>query len=68
MTAVRFWLSGMQLEKMDKVVTYAIKKGVPPALSFLPNSDKIQDDIEHQDFDLLITFGCSSNTVAAAKE
>lgn len=50
---------GMQLEKMGKEVTYSIKKGVPPALSFLPNSDKIQDDIVHKNFDLLITFGCS---------
>ena len=51
---------GHQLEKMAKVVTYAIKKGVPPTLSFLPGADKIQDDIEHENFDLLITFGCSS--------
>ncbi len=51
---------GHQLEKMGKVVTYAIKKGVPPALSFLPGSEKIQDDIDHHNFDLLITFGCSS--------
>jgi len=53
---------GNQLEKMGKQVTYAIKKGVPPALNFLPGSEKIADDIEHQDFDLMITFGCSSKT------
>lgn len=51
---------GSQLEKMGKQVTYAVKKGVPPNLSFLPGSEKVADDIEHQDFDLLITFGCSS--------
>ena len=33
---------------------------MPPALSFLPGADKIADDIEHKNFDLLITFGCSS--------
>ena len=53
---------GHQLEKMGKVVTYAIKKGVPPYLSFLPGAEKIADDIEHRNFDLLITFGCSSKT------
>ncbi len=51
---------GYQLEKMGKTVTYSIKKGVPPSLNFLPNSNKIADDIEHKNFDLLITFGCSS--------
>jgi len=51
---------GHHLEKMGKVVTYAIKKGVPPALAFLPGSEKIADDIDHHNFDLLITFGCST--------
>ena len=50
---------GRQLEKLGKHVTYAIKKGVPPNLSFLPGTEKIIDDITHEDFDLLITFGCS---------
>jgi phosphoesterase RecJ-like protein len=50
----------MQLEKMGKQVTCAIKKGVPPALSFLPGAEKIHDDISKIDFDLVITFGCSS--------
>ena len=50
---------GSQLEKMGKHVTYAIKKGVPPYLSFLPGSEKIVDDITELNFDLLITFGCS---------
>lgn len=49
-----------QLEKMGKQVTCAIKKKVPANLLFLPGSNKIQDDIETSDFDLLITFGCSS--------
>jgi phosphoesterase RecJ-like protein len=48
-----------QLENMGKTVTSAIKQGVPPTLQFLPGSQKIQDDIEHEEFDLLITFGCS---------
>jgi bifunctional oligoribonuclease and PAP phosphatase NrnA len=51
---------GQQLEKSGKDVTYAIKKGVPPNLGFLPGSKKISDDITHQNFDLIITFGCSS--------
>jgi bifunctional oligoribonuclease and PAP phosphatase NrnA len=50
---------GEQLEKMGKNVTYAVKKGVPPALSFLPGAEKIVDDIDNKNFDLLITFGCS---------
>jgi len=49
---------GMRLEKMGKLLTYAIKKGVPPYLSFLPGSQKIQDDIFSNDFDLVIMFGC----------
>ena len=53
---------GHQLELMEKQVTYAIKKGVPPNLSFLPGVDKIADDIDREDFDLLITFGCSEET------
>ncbi len=51
---------GAQLESMEKNVSYAIKKGVPPNLAFLPGANKIADDIMTQDFDLLITFGCSS--------
>jgi bifunctional oligoribonuclease and PAP phosphatase NrnA len=50
---------GSFLELSGKQVTYAIKKGVPPNLNFLPGAEKIADDIEHQNFDLLITFGCS---------
>ncbi len=60
------------LAKNGKQVTCAIKKGVPLALRFLPGSEKIADDISHQnfsaeggsasggDFDLLIMFGCSA--------
>jgi len=50
---------GAQLESMEKQVTYSIKKGVPPNLAFLPNNHKIVDDISHENFDLLVTFGCS---------
>ncbi len=53
---------GQQLEKMGKQVTYAVKKGVPPNLSFLPGAEKIVDDIENNNFDLVITFGCSEKT------
>ena len=51
---------GSHLEKMGKNVSYAIKKGVPPSLIFLPGSEKIRDDIDTLDFNLLITFGCSA--------
>jgi len=47
------------LAKNGKQVTCAIKKGVPPALRFLPGSELIADDITRDDFDLLIMFGCS---------
>jgi len=51
---------GAQLERLGKNVTYAIKKGVPPNLKFLPGSEKISDDIEHEGFDLLIMCGCGN--------
>ncbi len=52
---------GHQLESLNKNVTYSIKKGVPPSLSFLPKSHKILDDIGGEEkVDLLITFGCST--------
>ncbi|HVY67666.1 MAG TPA: DHH family phosphoesterase, partial [Patescibacteria group bacterium] len=50
---------GGLLESQGKRVTYAIKKGVSPALAFLPGSEKIQDDIIRDNFDLLVIFGCS---------
>jgi phosphoesterase RecJ-like protein len=50
---------GSQLEKMGKQVTYAVKKGVPPNLSFLPGTQKILGDAPSLNYDLLITFGCS---------
>ena len=48
------------LEKLNKQVTASIKQGVPESLQFLPKSKNIIDDITHEDFDLLITFGCSN--------
>lgn len=48
------------LKKQNKQVTCAIKKGVPPALRFLPGSHLVVDDITHENFDLSITFGCST--------
>jgi len=50
----------LYLEKEGKNITCAIKQGVPPNLKFLPGSHKIVDDISHENFDLLITFGCST--------
>src|SRR5579863_893284 len=50
---------GSQLEKIGKNVIYSIKKGVPPNLAFLSGSEKIIDDTNGKDFDLLIMFGCS---------
>jgi phosphoesterase RecJ-like protein len=51
---------GAFLETEGKTVSYSIKKGVPPALAFLPGCHKITDDISHSNFDLLITFGCAN--------
>ncbi len=48
------------LKKMGKNVVCAIKKRVPPSLAFLFGSHLIVDDIEHDNFDLVITFGCSN--------
>ncbi len=48
------------LKAMGKTVTHAIKKGLPPILNFLPGSENIIDDIDNQNFDLLITFGCAT--------
>ncbi len=45
------------LKAQGKQITYAIKKGVPPILQFLPGSEHIVDDIQNEDFDVLITFG-----------
>jgi bifunctional oligoribonuclease and PAP phosphatase NrnA len=49
-----------QLTKQGKKVTCSIKKGVPPSLTFLPGSRLIVDDIDNENFDLLIVFGCST--------
>lgn len=48
------------LETLGKKTTQAIKRGVPPQLTFLPKSNTIQDDIEHAQYDLLITCGCAT--------
>lgn len=48
------------LESANKQVICAIKQGVPPPLSFLPGSEKIVEDIEQTNFDLIVTCGCSS--------
>lgn len=59
---------GRQLETMGKAATYAIKKGVPPNLAFLPGADKIQDDITNNNYDLLITFGCSTKNRCGSEQ
>jgi len=51
---------GHALDALGKQTTRAIKRGVPPQLVFLPGSGHIQDDIDHSEFDLLITFGCAT--------
>ena len=51
---------GAHLRKNGKKTFYAIKKGVPPSLAFLPDSHLVQDDIDGGNFNLLITFGCST--------
>ncbi len=48
------------LESLGKTVTCAIKRGVPPSLSFLPGIEKISDDIIYDQFDLAIFFGCAT--------
>lgn len=50
---------GLYFESQGKTVTYAVKKGVPSNLLFLPGSEKIIDDIEHSNFDIVIICGCS---------
>ena len=47
------------LEKAGKHLEIAIKKGVPPSLAFLPGSQKIKDEAESENFDLIITCGCA---------
>lgn len=48
------------LKPSGKKITCAIKYGVPPNLTFLPGSQCIQDQITKNDFDLIVTFGCST--------
>ena len=51
---------GNFLESVGKKVIYTIKGGVAVNLEFLPGSQKIKDVFLPENFDLLITFGCSS--------
>ena len=48
------------LQKDGKLVTIAIKGGVPKQLSYLALSDIVAEDIEDKNFDLLIISGCSN--------
>ncbi|MCL5666407.1 MAG: bifunctional oligoribonuclease/PAP phosphatase NrnA [Patescibacteria group bacterium] len=47
------------LKSTGKQAVCAIKKGVPPSLSFLPGSKHVREDIGEEEFDLLVAFGCS---------
>lgn len=48
------------LISQGKQITLAIKGGVPSQLKFLPNSELVVEDIDHENFDLLIISGCSN--------
>ena len=48
------------LESQHKRVVAVVKNGVPEALSFLPGSQKILENLPETQFDLLVTFGCAS--------
>jgi bifunctional oligoribonuclease and PAP phosphatase NrnA len=48
------------LQKQGKEITIAIKGGVPDQLRYLPGSQWVQEDIAHNNFDLLVISGCSN--------
>jgi bifunctional oligoribonuclease and PAP phosphatase NrnA len=48
------------LQKSGKDVTIAIVGGVPQQLKYLPLSDWVVEDIDHNNFDLLVLSGCSN--------
>lgn len=49
------------LERMGKKTEIKIKGGVPPSLSFLPQSQKVQDaEYRGEPFDLAVISGCST--------
>jgi bifunctional oligoribonuclease and PAP phosphatase NrnA len=48
------------LQKQGKNITLAIKGGVPEQLQYLPLHEWVQEDIDHNNFDLLIISGCSN--------
>jgi phosphoesterase RecJ-like protein len=48
------------LEQKGKAVSAAVSGGVPEALVFLPKSNQVGDTFVDNDYDLIITFGCSS--------
>lgn len=47
------------LSENGKKITLAIRGGVPKSLTFLPGSHMVAEDVEHENFDLLIVSGCS---------
>ncbi len=59
---------GQMLEQRGKQVTHIIKKGVPPQLQFLPGSEKISAEYVAGDYDLLVTFGCSTKDRCGIEE
>ena len=51
---------GQYLESLGKHIVYVIKFGVAPQLKFLPHSEKITSEVPNENFDLLISCGCST--------
>src|SRR4051812_27330504 len=50
----------LHLKKQGKDVTIAVVGGVPEQLRYLPLTEQVQEDIDNQNFDLLVISGCSS--------
>lgn len=54
--------------KLEKKQTVCIKEGVPHNLTFLPDSELVNDAYRQSDYDLLITFGCGKISRPGFKE
>ncbi len=48
------------LQKMNKHVDAAVRKGVPQSLKFLHGSIEVGEKLAQTNFDLIITFGCGT--------
>jgi len=51
---------GIGLEQLGKQVTYFNADGVPQSLLFLPGSNKVNDHIPNNEFDVAISLDCGS--------